>query len=466
MLLTLTTTHAPATDLGFLLHKNPATTQSVELAFGRALVLYPEATPERCTAALLLDVDPVGLVRGRAAKAHGADEYVSDRPYVASSFLSVALARLFGTALGGRSKERPELAATAIPLEARLACVPASGPPDIVERLFAPLGYELEVERHALDPRFPDWGDSRYVSLTLRATCRLADLLSHLYVLVPVLDGRKHYFVEQGEVEKLLRRGEGWLASHPARELIVSRYLHRRRSLVRDALERLVPEEVDEPEDVDGAEPAEVAEQAAPEPRVGLHAQRLAAVHEALRAAGARRVLDLGCGEGRLLRLLLTDRSFTELVGVDVSSRALDIAAARLRLDRMPQNQRDRVRLLQGSLVYRDPRLEGFDAAAVVEVVEHLDPWRLEAFERVLFAAARPPVVALTTPNREYNARFETLESDRLRHDDHRFEWTRDELRAWAEGVAERRGYAVALSGVGPEDAEVGAPSQLAVFTR
>jgi 3' terminal RNA ribose 2'-O-methyltransferase Hen1 len=463
VLLTVTTTHAPATDLGFLLHKNPSTTHAVELAFGRALVLYPEATPERCTAALLLDVDPVGLVRGRAAKAHGADEYVSDRPYVASSFLSVALARLFGTALGGRSKERPELAATAIPLEARLACVPASGPPDIVERLFGPLGYELEVERHVLDPRFPEWGDSRYVSLTLRATTRLADLLSHLYVLVPVLDGRKHYYIERGEVDKLLLRGEGWLAAHPARELIVSRYLHRRRSLVRDALERLVPEEGDEPDDVEGAESAE---EAAQEPRVGLHAQRLAAVHEALRAAGARRVLDLGCGEGRLLRLLLTDRSFSELVGVDVSSRALDVAASRLRLDRMPQNQRDRIRLLQGSLVYRDPRLEGFDAAAVVEVVEHLDPWRLEAFERVLFAAARPPVVVLTTPNREYNARYETLPSDRLRHDDHRFEWTRDELRAWAEGVAGRRGYAVALSGVGPEDAEVGAPSQLAVFTR
>jgi 3' terminal RNA ribose 2'-O-methyltransferase Hen1 len=463
VLLTLTTTHAPATDLGFLLHKHPATTQAVELAFGRALVLYPEATPERCTAALLLDVDPVGLVRGRAARAHGADEYVSDRPYVASSFLSVAIARLFGTALGGRSKERPELAATPIPLEAHLACVPASGPPDIVERLFAPLGYALEIERHALDPRFPEWGDSRYVSLTLRATCRLADLLAHLYVLVPVLDGRKHYYIERGEVDKLLLRGEGWLAEHPARELIVSRYLHRRRSLVRDALERLVPEEGDEPEDVDGAE---TAEGAAPEPRVSLHAQRLAAVHEALRAAGARRVLDLGCGEGRLLRLLLTDRSFSELVGVDVSSRALDIAAARLRLDRMPQNQRDRIRLLQGSLVYRDPRLEGFDAAAVVEVVEHLDPWRLEAFERVLFAAARPPVVVLTTPNREYNARYETLPSDGLRHADHRFEWTRDELRAWAEGVAERRGYAVALSGVGPEDAEVGSPSQLAVFTR
>jgi 3' terminal RNA ribose 2'-O-methyltransferase Hen1 len=160
MLLTVTTTGtpgAPATDLGFLLHKNPARVQSFELSFGRAHVFYPEASPERCTAALLLDVDPVGLVRrpGEAALA----QYVSDRPYVASSFLSVAIGEVYGTALAGRSRERPDLVERALPLEASLAAVPCRGGEALLRRLFEPLGYTLAARRHPLDERFPEWGD-------------------------------------------------------------------------------------------------------------------------------------------------------------------------------------------------------------------------------------------------------------------------------------------------------------------
>ena len=461
MLLTISTTHAPATDLGFLLHKNPASLQSKELPFGFAHVFYPEASAERCTAALLLDVDPIGLIRGPSAASSGVDEYVNDRPYVASSFMSVAIARLFGTALGGRSKERPELASTPIPLEATLASLPCAGGPDVVRSLFEPLGYTVAVEPQVLDPAFPHWGDSRYISLSLRATCRLADLLSHLYVLVPVLDNRKHYWVEQAEIDKLLRHGEGWLAGHPARELIVARYLRHQRSLTRVALGRLV---VDDGEDADGGA-ADAAEEHAEAP-LRLNEQRLEAVAGVLAASGSGRVLDLGCGEGRLVRLLLQNRQFSEIVGVDVSSRALDVAASRLRLDRLPERQRARVRLLHGSLVYRDARLAGFDAAAVVEVIEHLDPWRLEAFERVLFEFAQPPLIAITTPNREYNARFPSLPTGRFRHADHRFEWTRAELRAWADRLGDRYGYRIRVVDIGPVDAEVGSATQMAVFER
>jgi 3' terminal RNA ribose 2'-O-methyltransferase Hen1 len=177
-------------------------------------------------------------------------------------------------------------------------------------------------------------------------------------------------------------------------------------------------------------------------------------------------VLDLGCGEGRLLRLLLEERQLTEIVGVDVSSRALETASRRLAFDRMPERQRARIRLLHGSLVYRDERLAGFDAAAVVEVIEHLDPWRLEAFERAVFEAARPTTVVVTTPNSDYNARFEALTAGSFRHEDHRFEWTRAELHAWASRIAERHGYATSFSAIGEEDPEVGAPTQMVVFER
>jgi 3' terminal RNA ribose 2'-O-methyltransferase Hen1 len=463
MLLTVTTTGStgvPATDLGFLLHKNPDRVQRFELSFGRAYVFYPEASPERCTAALLLDVDPIGLVRrpGEAALA----QYVSDRPYVASSFLSVALGEVYGSALAGRSRERSELAERALPLEVRLAVVPCRGGEGLLRRLFAPLGYALEASRHRLDERFPAWGESPYFTVELRAEARLRDLLSHLYVLVPVLDDEKHYYVGEDEVEKLLRHGQGWLAAHPERDLIARRYLKRRGGLVDAALARLSDDAVDP----DAAREARDDEEATVERAVGLHEQRIGAVVAALRAAGARRVLDLGCGEGRLLQALLADRHFTEIVGLDVSHRALQIAADRLHLERLPPAQRERVRLLHGALTYRDRRLAGYDAAAVVEVVEHLDQPRLAAFERVLFEHARPASVVLTTPNREYNVRFPTLPAGQLRHRDHRFEWTRAELADWAGGVAARLGYQVRFQPIGPEDPEVGAPSQMAVFSR
>src|SRR3954469_10696865 len=166
-------------------------------------------------------------------------------------------------------------------------------------------------------------------------------------------------------------------------------------------------------------------------------------VMAALRSGGAKRVLDLGCGEGKLIRELLKDRQFEEILGLDVSVRTLEVAARRLKLERLPDNQADRVRLIHGSLMYRDQRLEGFDAAAVVEVVEHLDPPRLKAFERVLFEFARPRTVVLTTPNRDFNVTWETLPAGQFRHADHRFEWTRQQFQAWANGIGERFGYSV-----------------------
>lgn len=460
MLLTLTTTHHPATDLGYLLGKNPARAQAFDLGFGTAHVFYPDAQDEVCTAALLLDVDPVGLVRGRGAS---LDQYVNDRPYVASSFLSVALSRVMRSAMAGSSRERPELAETPIPLVARIAVLPCRGGDGFLRRLFEPLGYAVETVGHPLDETQPKWGDSRYFTVTLAATKRLAELLTHLYVLVPVLDGAKHYYVGDDEVEKLLRHGEGWLPMHPERDLIARRYLKHRGSLVRDAIARLVEQE--EP-GADAAEEARDAEEASAERPIRLNEQRLAAVAAALKASGAARVVDLGCGEGNLLRLLLREPHFREIVGMDVAHRSLEIASERLKLERMNERQRARIRLLHGSLMYRDPRLAGFDAAAVVEVIEHLDPPRLAAFERVVFGEARPGTVVLTTPNAEYNVRWPTLPAGRFRHRDHRFEWTRAELMAWADSVASRYGYVVAYHPIGEADDEVGAPTQMAIFTR
>jgi 3' terminal RNA ribose 2'-O-methyltransferase Hen1 len=466
MLLTITTTHQPANDLGYLLHKHPDRLQSFDLSFGRAHVYYPEVGPERCTACLLLDVDSVGTVRGKSPdQGFLLAQYVNDRPYAASSFLSVAISQVFGSALQGRCKDRPELAATAIPLSARLDVLPVRGGERFLRAVFEPLGYEVEAVRYPLDEKFPEWGDSPYFSVVVRKTTTLADLLTHLYVLVPVFDSRKHYFVGEDEMEKLLARGEGWLAQHPEKDEIARRYLRFQPSLYRMALARLVQEEEPAEAEEDSQRPQEKAEEILEKP-ISLNEQRLGAVVAVLRASGARRVLDLGCGAGSLLRELLRDRQFEEIVGMDVSIRSLEAAQRRLKLDRLPPAQANRLRLIHGSLMYRDKRLEGFDAAAVVEVVEHLDPPRLAAFERVLFEFARPQTVALTTPNREYNVTWETLPAGQFRHPDHRFEWTRQEFQDWANGIAERFGYLVRFVGVGAESQTVGPPTQMAVFQR
>ena len=462
MLLTITTTYQPASDLGYLLYKHPARVQSFKLAFGQAHVFYPEATEERCTVALLLDIDSVGLVRGK--KDFALAQYVNDRPYVASSFMSVAIAQVFGTALNGTCKERPELAQTAIPLEAQTSVVPSRGGETLLSRLFEPLGYQVTTERHILDPRFPDWGMSPYYTQTLKQSIRLADLLSHLYVLIPVLDNDKHYFVGDHEVQKLLAKGEGWLSAHPEKDLIVSRYLKYQRSLKQQALAQLIEDIPDSSTQDAEEEQAEAQLAESDEKKVSLHQQRLDAVLAVLKDSGAQRVLDLGCGEGRLLRMLLKEKQFAHILGMDVSHRVLEIATERLRLERMPDRKRERIDLIHGSLIYRDERLEGYDGAGVVEVIEHLDPPRLSAFERVLFEFARPKTIVITTPNREYNVMWESLPAGKFRHRDHRFEWTRDEFRAWGEGICERFGYSVRFLPIGPEDETVGSASQMAVF--
>jgi 3' terminal RNA ribose 2'-O-methyltransferase Hen1 len=463
MLLTITSSTPPATDLGFLLHKNPDSLRSVELAFGTGHVFYPEASEERCTAALLLDIDPIALVRrGRAPAQFALAEYVNDRPYVASSFMSVAIAKLFGTAMSGRSKERQELADAPLDLTAHLPVVPSRGGEELLRGLFKPLGYEIEARAIPLDDAFPGWGSSRYLDVRLTTRARVRDLLGHLYVLLPVLDDDKHYWVSRDEIEKLLSKGSAWLAEHPQRELITRRYLRHQR-LAREALARLVEEDQPDP---DATQVTAEREENEIEEQVSLREQRLGSVLAALRASGARRVLDLGCGGGTLMRMLLEDGDFEEIVGVDVSAAALASAARRLNLDEMAPRQRERVRLLQGALTYRDRRLAGFDAAVLMEVVEHVEPERLDALESSIFSAAAPGTVIVTTPNVEYNVRFGRLAPHELRHRDHRFEWTRVEFRAWADAVASRNGYSVSYLPVGEEDPQVGSPTQMAVFSR
>ena len=460
MLLTISTTHQPATDLGYLLHKHPDRFQSFELSYGTGHVFYPDVSNERCTACLLLDVDPVKIARERGrGKNSVLANYVNDRPYVVSSLMSTAISKVFGSALAGRCKDREALVDQSLPLSVTLEVLPIKGGESFVRSVFEPLGYQVEAQQHVLDDKFPEWGNSAYFSVELKGNVTLSQLLNHLYVLIPVFDNQKHYFVGHDELDKLLSKGEGWLATHPEKEAITRRYLKFQMSLVRQALARLV-------DDDDSAGDEEQQAEDMLEKPLSLHEQRLDAVTAELRLSGAKRIVDLGCGEGRLLKKLLKDKQFGEILGMDVSIRSLEIASKRLKIDDLPSFQAERIKLIHGSLMYRDQRLGGFDAAAVVEVIEHFDPPRLSAFERVLFEHARPQTVVLTTPNSEYNVMWETLPAGKLRHSDHRFEWTRKEFQTWATSMAERFGYVVRFEPVGPVDDKVGPPTQMAIFDR
>lgn len=459
MLLSISTTHRPATDLGFLLLKNPDNLNSFELSFGKAHVFFPEASEEKCTACLLLDVDSVTLVRGKGHQ-DGIEQYVNDRPYVASSFMSVAIAQVYGTALSGRTKHRPELVDTPIPLTVTLSALPCRGGEPLLKNLFEPLGYEIKAERLPLDAKFPDWGESRYYSLELKHTVALRDLLKHLYVLIPVMDDDKHYFVGQEEVDKLLRHGGTWLAAHPAKEMISKRYLNHKFSLAQLALNQLA----EQGEDCSEEQVEQNTQEEEVERPLSLNEQRIQTVLSCLLENSARSVIDMGCGEGRYLKALLEQKEFDKVAGVDVSPRVLERAADRLRLERMPERKRERLSLFQGSLVYKDERLSDFDAAICIEVIEHMDLSRLPSFEKMLFQYSRPKLAIVTTPNSEYNAKFETLPAGKMRHADHRFEWTRAEFEEWANRVANTFGYSVEYRPIGPVDELLGSPTQMALF--
>jgi 3' terminal RNA ribose 2'-O-methyltransferase Hen1 len=460
MLLTITTTHTPATDLSYLLHKHPARLQSVELSHGNAHIFYPHADDHQCTVALLLDIDPIGLVRksgDSGPDSFSLGHYVNDRPYVASSFMSVAIAKSFSTAMNGKCDKRPELVDLEMPFDVTVSVIPASkGGELLIRKLFEPLGYAVSLEQYILDPEFPEWGQSKYFTLKLHGVVKLKELLAHLYVLIPVLDNEKHYWVSQHEVEKLLQKGEGWLKGHPEREQIIKRYLRNISGLAKNALARLMDDEPVIVSDEDNDQ-TDVAKEK-------LHDRRLKTVLDELVSSGATTVVDLGCGEGKLLKMLLREKQFGKILGVDVSYRTLEKAADRLGYNEMPPKQKERMSIMQGALTYRDKRLEGFDAAAIVEVIEHLDLNRLKAFERVVFEFAKPRTVVLTTPNREYNELFETMEAGTMRHTDHRFEWTRSEFENWAKAVAEANQYNVTFKPVGDVHERVGAQTQMAVF--
>ncbi len=463
MLLTITYEGQNTQNLSYLLHKHYERAQQFELSYGKAYVFYPEVSNERTTAALLLDVDPIDLARGKlGSKDGGLFDYVNDRPYASTSFMSTAIVRVFGTAMNGRCDKMQQLADTPLKLAASLYSLKDNGDTQLAEELFEPLGYTVKAERTMLDGSFPDWGASPYINLTISGTVKLSELLNHIYVLIPVFDRQKHYYISEDEIKKLLRHGEGWLADHPFKEKITRRYFSARKSYARRALDILLGN--DDYDETAVENPDEEKEEKTA--RTPLNSQRMEAAKSAVLQSGAESVIDLGCGECRLTSLLLSEPQIKRVTACDVSVSVLEKAAQRLRIERMEEYKKSKLTLMQASLTYRDDRFSGYDCACVIEVIEHIEPMRIPAFERAVFEFAAPRTVVLTTPNREYNANYRNLSENELRHGDHRFEWTRAEFKAWTEHICGKFGYVCKISGIGDADEEFGSPTQMGVFTK
>ncbi len=478
MILTITYRGENTQDLGYLLHKNPYRPQSFDLPAGKAHVFYPEITDEKTTCAMIMELDPLLLSRGKPGTGEsGLFDYVNDRPYAASSFMCRAMSRCFGTAMSGKCDRRQELADSELDLEADICSLPVRGDKDLVQRLFLPLGYEVSFETFPVDEDFPEWGESPYVRLRLRARKRLSQILNQIYVLIPVFDLQIHHFVSEPDVDNVLKHGGGWLEDHPERKTILRRYFRMAGSLAALALEKLsagedqrqgaagTPEREDGHKDPSGMRAVKEKQGHEDGGKIPLDRLRLEAVAEEVLSSGARSVIDIGCGEGKLLAMLAKESRIEKLTGTDVSVSALDKAKKRTDHEITAERQKEKLTLFQGSVLYQDVRFSGYDAACLVEVVEHIDPEKLPVLEEVLFGKAAPGTVIVTTPDRSFNERY-GMGADQLRHKDHRFEWSGEEFRDWCERTGRRYGYSVRYRGIGGEDGTEGCPTQMGVFSK
>lgn len=469
-----------ANELSYLLHKHPDKLQSFVLSTGTAHVFYPRYEEQVCKVVLVQELDTEALAKGaKKRRASSAVEdirnYVNDRPYAANSITAQALTRVFSSAVNANATTRPELQEREWQLTIEIAALSPTTGPEVIHKLFAPLGWRIELDNIALNDANPQWGGSEYYNVTLKGSATLSQALRQVAALIPVIDDSKHYWVGEDEPAKLLRLGAGWLEEHPERKLVLRNSLAHQRELIQsyEELARTSAATTGLAEraaggsqlatsangSIRGAQELPVAPISA-----SLWQERHEAVLGALEALGAHTVADVGCGEGKFLQRLVAQPRYSRILGSDVSAKSLERAALKINLTELSDDQRQRISLIHSSLNYRDDRLKGFEAIVLMEVIEHLETEWLEKLVQNTFGAAAPRAVIVTTPNQEYNSLYPSLSAGTMRHPDHRFEWTRAEFRSWAESVGENYGYVVDFQGIGPEDEEAGTATQMAIF--
>lgn len=437
MILSITTKGKDADKLSFLLHKSPDKFHEFTISSGKAYVFYPVYSPEEVCASLMIDLNPVDLTRGREGSSNnGIFDYVNDRPYTSSSFMTTAIAQVYSTAMSGRCKHYPNLVDVKRDFEVEITALKVLTNFEINE-ILEPLGYEVRYDIYKLDDEFEDWGNSKYVTLNLKINTTLSTLLKQLYVLIPVFDNNKHYYLNKDEIDKLLEKGAEWLEGHPMKEFIIRRYLNNR--YLESVLDQTPKDKL----------------------KQTLNTIRLNTVAEKIKELNVDSVVDLGCGEGKLLKLIIENTNVSKVIGADIDIKSLKIASKKLKYD----SEGERLQLVQSSAVYYDKRFKDVDLICLVEVIEHIDEHRLQFVIDTVFNNYKPKNIIITTPNVEYNNVYE-MNDDDFRHDDHRFEWTRAEFEKWCNDICSEYGYKVTFNTVGEVDEKYGSSTQMGVFEK
>lgn len=464
--------HAP--DLGFVLYKHPGRFFEKSASKGRVTGGFTENREDFAEFTLAVEIDPVERVRG-VNWDRGIASYVEPMPFLAASHMSQALSQALGSAMNGVLGSKDPVIDTRVkaagvkpwPLTIKVGAVRCS--PYMIESLFSELGWSVEIESHNLDvPGVSEDDDRPLHVFTLKGEATVSDALTQLYVLLPVLDPSRHYFYDESEARKLFEKGGDWLKGHSSRDLIISRYLSKSKELRGYA--RQLFGNFQEKKDLDEliAETEELMRDWDDPDDTSPHQQRHSQIIRDVVSWGARSVIDLGCGEGRLLERLVRIAPDMRVVGIEPSAR--EIERARKRLSNNPGKNLDpRVEFVHGSAMYGDERFKDFDAAILSEVIEHVDEDRLSLLARSVFGIMAPRRVVITTPNGDYNRVF-GLRPGEFRHADHRFEWTLAECQAWVVGVTAAYPYEAEITPVGGRNADAdeghGEVSHYIVFTK
>ena len=445
MQLTIQATGDNAKVMSHLLSKNPANLYERNQKGHLVRFFYSKFTDQEVEATIFVTPDPIELVQSNS-NSYDITHYINDREFAVSSIFCSLIRSALGTALNGQPKEQyMEWVDHPFSLQFEFGPVVSTLTDQQLAELFEPLGFALAITRQEIDYsiRMKDESSARY--LTLRGTKTLHESLRQLFVLIPVLDNYKHYYIDEKEIEKLERYGEGWLENHPLRDFIYRKSLR---------FKELYSQ-------VESQKPAGEPEVQVKKAR--LNELRYEKIAETVSQLKPESVVDFGSGEGKLSERLGLIAGVREILAVEPSQSAAVKAAARFH--KAQENEHFTMpKTLWGSLFYFDERLQGKDAIILCEVIEHIDEDRLPKAMDTILHAYRPGALIITTPNREYNDVYEMEE--RFRHTDHRFEWTRAEFQQWCLERNNQEFYGLQFEGIGEEHDLQGHPTQMCIFTR
>ncbi|WIM41190.1 3' terminal RNA ribose 2'-O-methyltransferase Hen1 [Paenibacillus sp. PK4536] len=480
MYLTIKATGTHASMISHLLAKNPNNLYDRTEKGARIRLVYTSFQPEETEVLLFVTPDPIDLVKG-SPDHYDITQYINDRELVVSSLFCSYIRPALGTALNGKPKaDYIDWVEHPFTLHMSMGPVASDLPDSMIESLFQPLGYEVQMERGEIDYSFDLKNRSTVRHIQISGQQTLQHMLRQLYILIPVLDNYKHYYISDDEIERLQRYGEGWLSTHPQHDLIIKRSL-RFAPLIKEYEQKVAKNEditnVSTELSTHQAEASEMKSELSEDqdkqydsnqtepPVIRLNELRYRAIVEQVsQLPQHKQIVDFGAGEGKLSVRLGEIEGVEQIWAVEPSMqsqlRAIDrFAKLEGRTDYVIPV------VTTGSLFYRDERWVDQDVIILCEVIEHINEVRLPQVIHTLFTDYRPQTLIMTTPNREYNEVYQ-MGKDEIRHTDHRFEWTRAELEQYCTQWIQDRPYTFTLSGIGEKHEQYGQPTQMVVFHR